>query len=342
LIQYCNTKLEKKLAIITEGGRSFGFGHLTRCISLSKSFEEKGFRSTFYIKGDESCLDITLQKLFIFDWTENEKKLFNSIKLSTLILIDSISITNSLIKKIERLKIPIIFIDDESRRNILNKGFVIDWTVLSDKKKYFLPYKKNVTYILGSKYTPLREEIVQSKINPIRETVQEILITFGGSDIRNLTPKIVQHLSIYFPNIKKNIVIGKGYTNLDEIQKVKDKNTNFIFDVDAKEMAALMYRADIAIASGGQTLYELAKIGLPTIAILVVDNAIDDTLGWNEVGSLINIGWYNDTSLSKQLLLALKKLQNIDQRKVMQNNALEYVSSNGSQLIRDLVLEKIK
>ena len=31
-----------KVFILTEGGKDIGFGHITRCISLSEAFEEKG------------------------------------------------------------------------------------------------------------------------------------------------------------------------------------------------------------------------------------------------------------------------------------------------------------
>ena len=49
--------------------------------------------------------------------------------------------------------------------------------MLSDKKDYFS--KKNVVYLLGSKYTPLKKNIIIPK-NKIRDEIQTIMVTFGG------------------------------------------------------------------------------------------------------------------------------------------------------------------
>jgi UDP-2,4-diacetamido-2,4,6-trideoxy-beta-L-altropyranose hydrolase len=102
-----------------------------------------------------------------------------------------------------------------------------------------------------------------------------------------------------------------------------------------------MQTADIAISAGGQTLYELARIGTPTIAILLVKNAIDDTIGWEEVGSLINIGWWDDPMLVNNLVMAIKKLQDINLRKSMQQKSKDFINPNGAKNLVDNILKEI-
>ena len=325
-----------RLAIITEGGKKFGFGHITRCLSIASAFKKHNYRVTFMVNGDESIADVLKNENYeITNWAYEKLQDYN------ILLVDSMEITDKKLLELERLNNLIIFIDDEKRRNILNKGIVIDWTVSSDKQNYFQPKKESVTYLLGSKYTPLRAEFSTASRNVIRKNLEKIMITFGGADVRNLSPNILKVLSEKFPQIEKKIVIGAGFTNVDAIKPFKDKNTHLIYNADTKTMIKLMQDSDLAIASGGQTLYELARIGTPTIAILLVENAKDDTLGWAEVGSVENIGWYDDAMLSEKLISIIKKLQDYEIRKEMSNKAKEYIPTNGAKFLVDKILEQL-
>lgn len=333
---------KKKLTVITEGGQKFGFGHITRCLSIANTFKQHDYTISFIVNGDESLSSMLHNTNYVYySWLLDSERLLKELSQTSLILIDSMKISNSLILKIQELSIPIIFIDDEKRRNILEKGFVIDWTVLSDKKEYFIPKKENVTYLLGSTYTPLRHEFIDAKQNNIRKKIKRIMITFGGSDIHNLTVPILEALKTNFPQIIKNIIIGPGFQNIQEIQNSKDENTKLIFNADTKKMIETMQNSDLAIASGGQTLYELARIGLPAIAILLVENAKDDTYGWNEVGCVKYIGWYDDKNLFNNLTHTVNILEDKTERLKMQNNAQKYINPNGTKFLVDSILEKL-
>jgi spore coat polysaccharide biosynthesis predicted glycosyltransferase SpsG len=329
----------KTLTVITEGGKEFGFGHITRCLSISRAFEKYSFKTVFIIDADDS-VDSMLKKTkyYSFNWQKEFNKLKSKIKDSTYILIDSMQISDKDILNIQQINKNIIFIDDEKRRNILDFGFVVDWTVLSDEKNYFKQRKQNVTYILGSKFTPLREEFLNTKKNTINKELKSIMITLGGSDVRDLTPDILKILMIMFSKLKKNVVIGAGFTNVDIIKKYQDKNTNLIYNASAKQMAKLMQTSDLAIASGGQTLYELALIGTPCIAILLVDNAKDDTIGWDKVGAVKNIGWWEDDDMLDDLVYAISELKSQEKRQQMQDNGKKYINNNGAKLLVDKIL----
>ena len=332
----------KEIVILTEGGSAFGFGHLVRTKSIAQAFYEIGIQAKFIINGDKSIINLLDDFSFtLLDWDKDLSQLFDILEKTNLILIDSIKISNKLIKKLESLTIKIIFIDDYTRRNILDNGIVIDWTVLSDEKNYFTPKKVGVTYLLGSKYTPLRKEFSHAKENLIKDKITSILVTFGGADVRNLSPKILKFLADYYPEMEKNIVIGAGFHNILEIQKVTDSKTNLIFNADTKMMIKLMQDSDIAIASGGQTLYELARIGTPTIAILLVENAKDDTDGWAKAGTIENIGWYDDEKLFEKLILKINLMQNRQIRQKMQDNGKKYIDSDGAKRLVKKILENI-
>ena len=336
---------DKRLTVITEGGKVFGVGHIIRTLAIADIFVKKGYEVNFIINGDESIREIFKyndMKYTLLNWQENFELLNENIADSSIILLDSMQISDGEIKKLELLGKPIIYIDDEKRRNILDSGFVIDWTVLSDTKNYFNPPKKGVTYLLGSSFTPLREPFTKVLQKSTKDDIHDILVTFGGADVRDLTPKILKTLVDYFPDINKHIVIGASFNNIKSIEKYKDKNTYFIYNANADDMVNLMKKCDISIASGGQTLYELARVGVPTIAILLVDNAKDDTEGWDSVGIVKNIGWYDDESLLSNLVIALKKLKTKDVREDMKIKSKAYISPDGALRLVDTILGRLK
>lgn len=331
--------MSKKIQIITEGGIEFGFGHITRCISLVQGFSD--FKSEFIIHGDRSVLNSLSQyNTKLLNWHEKEEELLLNL-CADIFLIDSLNIRTEHLKKIEELNIPIIFFDDEERKNILNKGYVLDWTILSDEKEFFFPRKENVKYILGAQYTSLRKSFLLSTSSELNKDIKKILVSFGGADVRNLTPKILNFLTCYYPMLEKNIVIGPGFNNIDEIEELKDDNTNLLYNLNENEMCYHMKNSDIAISAGGQTLYELARLGIPTISPLLVENARDDTFGWRDVGFLRYIGMYDDKKLLDNLSKELEYLQSFFRRKEVREKAFKYINLAKESKITNIVLKDL-
>jgi len=233
-----------------------------------------------------------------------------------------------------------VYIDDYHRWNH-SKGIIIDWTIGKDKT--FISNKNNsVSYLFGAKYTPLRKEFWSTKPKNHSKILKNVLITFGGSDIYNMTPKIMNLIKTYFPTIKINVIIGKSFSNISEIISESNVNTKLIYYPNASKMKESMSTSDIAIGSGGQTLYELASVGIPTIAIILVDNQIEDTEGWADKRFLFNVGWYNDKSLEKSIINSLEKLKNYELRVSMGNIGQLHIDGRGAKRIADYTINQLK
>ena len=59
------------------------------------------------------------------------------------------------------------------------------------------------------------------------------------------------------------------------------------------------FNVDLAISASGQTLYELACIGVPTIAIGIIDNQKNNIKNWINQGFIEYAGCWNDESYFK-------------------------------------------
>ena len=62
-----------------------------------------------------------------------------------------------------------------------------------------------------------------------------------------------------------------------------------------------MGQVDLAVSAAGQTLYELAQMGVPTIAIQVADNQKDNIEGWLKAGFIHFAGEWDDAKLVENL-----------------------------------------
>lgn len=325
-----------KIFLITEGNKKIGFGHITRCLSLYQAFIEKGYNPKFIINCDNSVLDLLNNCNYkILNWLKEKIELFNNIDNADIVIIDSYLADIKIYKRVSELaKTPIYF--DDIKRLDYPQGIVINGSIGAKTLNY--SHKKKTTYLLGTKYQPMRKAFWDVQEKEIQENIESIMITFGGNDIRNLTPKILKLFTNKYPDIKKNVIIGNGYTNFNDIEKVKDENTYFHYNLDDIKMKELMLSSDIAISASGQTLQELALIGVPTIVIAIADNQMNICKSWFDNGFIEFAGWWRDKNLIKNISHAIEKLKSKNTRAYKSNIGKSLIDGKGTERIINFVL----
>lgn len=326
-----------KVFILTEGGRNIGFGHITRCTSLYQAFQEKGITPEFIVNGGNSILDLLSDRKYqILNWIEQKDYLFDYIKKADIVIIDSYLAEKDIYDKISDLvKVP-VYLDDNKRINY-PKGIVVNGAIYAKELDY--PPNDGITYLLGTKYTPLRKEFWDVPEKETKENIESVMITLGGDDMRNMTPGVLKLLQNNFPELIKNVVIGKGFKNIREIEDLKDNKTNLIYYPNAEDMKNVMLESDIAISAAGQTTYELARVGTPTIAISVAKNQFDNVKGWVKTGFIEYAGWFEDRNIFSTLKRTIKKIKILDLRKNKHQIGKYFVDGLGSNRLIKIISE---
>lgn len=156
----------------------------------------------------------------------------------------------------------------------------------------------------------------------------------------NVTPKIQKLLNDIYPKLQKKIILTKCFANIPVIEKLRDKNTDLIFEPDAIELIESMQESDIAISAGGQTLYELARVGVPTIGICIVQNQLQNVNGWSKSRLLEYIGWYNDENLLNNLRDAISKITPYKERLTRSEKSRNYINGQGCKRIMNAINSK--
>jgi UDP-2,4-diacetamido-2,4,6-trideoxy-beta-L-altropyranose hydrolase len=295
-----------KVTILTEGSRHIGYGHITRCTSLYQSFEEIGMSCEFIVYGDDTVRSLLTGKNYIFsNWLRNKQLLTEVLSCTDIVLIDSYLADYQLYETAALMVQTAVYFDDDIRLEY-PEGFVLNGAVFAEQMLY--PKMKDTAYLLGAKYTPLRKEFWNGSEKRISDKVKTVMITLGGADTHNLTPRVLNILADIYPGINKKVIIARSFGNIAEIRHFKNNYTQLIYYPDAAEMKQVMLESDVAITSCGQTLYELARIGVPAIGIGTAGNQLQNIKGWRKCGFLEYAGWYNEDDIERRINNCLNRL----------------------------------
>ncbi len=329
-----------RVLILTEGGKGIGFGHITRMLAVYQAFEEAGVRPYMLVKGDNSVGSVLKEARWeILDWINDPASVKERFGKVDILMIDSYLAPREVYEYLSKMaKVPAYY--DDFGRIEYPCGVVINGNIHAEMIDY--PNSSCVNYLLGVKYLPMRREFWDVKRKNIREKIKEILITFGGEDIRNMTPFVLKILTKNFRTYTKTVVLGRGFRNetVKEAKLVSDSRTKFVYYPTAKEMKELMLRTDIAISAAGQTLYELARVGVPTVAVVVAENQRLQAQVFKDKEFLADVFHWDDKELELKLV---ESIHRIEQYEVRADLSLKgRVLVNGGEvkrLIRRLIMK---
>lgn len=153
--------------------------------------------------------------------------------------------------------------------------------------------------LVGPDYFCLRDEFIHLPTREDKNSIDRILLTFGGIDEGDLT---VRCLSVIAPlcetqGIGVDIVTGPGYKNNEKLKNLCESIPSvdiFVAKATAR-ISDYMQRADLAVTSGGRTVLELSALGVPTIVICQNLRETTHTFCTAEHG-IINLGLRTEVS----------------------------------------------
>lgn len=261
LAEYWVNKL--RIIIRVNGGREIGFGHLYRALAIAQNIQSHDI--TFVTNSDH---DYGPGRKFL------EKRNYPILQIES---------DDHFIAQLDVLKPDIVmndildndfeYVDALKKRGI----FVVNFEDLGTGNR-------NANVVINDLYPDIFPQenhwygVEHSILNPNFEMVEprggpdgpvnHILLAYGGSDPCNLTEKALQAISQTGYSGEVTVVIGPGFSNIDEIRSYAERlpgKVNLLKSVD--NMALLMKKADLALTSAGRTVTELMTVGVPTIAM---------------------------------------------------------------------------
>lgn len=330
--------------IFTDAGPEVGYGHLTRCTALYQAFRAKTDQVEIVVEqsawGDEPLTGRGNEPdLKSMNW-RTDPWILAEQPITVTAIFDSFSINQDMVDWISGLPFRQAFIDDWNRLDYTG-GVVIDYTILADRDPRYAGSADDgrVRYLLGSRYIALREAFRDVPETPLRSDMTSLMVTFGGSDVRNLTSPVMARLERDFPGLEKHVIIGGGFRNTDALSGLSGHNVRVHRTPDAEGMKRIMLQVDVAVSAGGQTLNELARVGVPTVAVAVVDNTEHNIRGWQETGFIDYAGLWDDPGTIERISRAIDSMKDIEVRRRRSRAGRRAVDGAGTRRIRDVLME---
>lgn len=263
-------KSEPRIKIFTEGSDTIGFGHLSRCSALYDEAVRQGVSVVLYIQVsdyDFAANSILKNRNYqIVNW-QSVEYLRKNLNKNDFCIVDSYLATIEIYNEIAQISYKALYIDDYGRLDY-PKGIVVNPSLSTEGINY--PRKSDIEYLLGHEYIILRTPFIGQKKRILSPHIKNVLITMGGTDIKNMTEKITQQLAPQFPEIFFKIVSGKNSKELMLLRRFD--NVEVYKNLIDQEMCNMMLQSDFAITATGQTIYELLAMKIPFIAIQTADN----------------------------------------------------------------------
>lgn len=326
-----------KIVILTEGGGNIGFGHLARCSSLASAFSDGEVK--FLVHGDDSAEKfLTGKECQICDWWQDRRRLSQLLEDADCAVVDSYLAPKEIYDEIaDRVKVG-VYLDDDKRIKY-PRGIVLNAAFAASDLGY--EQEAGVSYLFGPEYALLRPEFKSVQKKMISRQLNQIFLSLGGADEHNLTPMILQTLTDKFPDVQKAVIVGALFRNEEEIERSADPMTKLVFAPDAQGMRAVMENSDAAISSGGQTLIELAHLGVPTVSVQTAENQLPNVSGLVDSGFLLDAGGWSEQNLAEKIMESLAVLRSADEREKRSKIGQQLIDGQGPIRVKDKIVELI-
>ena len=302
----CEKLLQRKRIVFrVAGGKEVGMGHIYRCLTLAHEITDH----EIYFVCDEKN-HVAVNKIAGSDYkVETAKKTGIPEKIISLkpdlVINDILNTDKGYVLKLKSEGIKVVNFED--------LGLGASFADLTINELYEDPRIEGNNIKWGNRFLFLRDEFTHARPNKFRGKVNSLLITFGGTDVNNLTLKTLDAIDDFCnsENVHINIVAGQGYLHKNELSNylAKKNSSNIEFISATDTISEIMEKTQIAISSNGRTIYELYHMKIPSIIISQHKRERDHSFAKRENGFL-KLEFHNGKPTGEMILSRLKFLVN--------------------------------
>jgi spore coat polysaccharide biosynthesis predicted glycosyltransferase SpsG len=193
-------------------------------------------------------------------------------------------------------------------------------------------------------FIPLKPEFQELNRQPRtwRAQVQSILITLGGADTYGFSPLVVRALASIPEGISLKVILGPAFRHEAEMTAaLKDlAGRPGVVERNVADMGPYMAEADLAICSGGLTLFEMACVGTPAIVVCGEPFEVGTASRLAALGFGVNLGFGGDCTEAAIRRAVMDLINDGAGRAAMGRRGRELVDGRGAQRSMGAICEK--
>jgi len=346
--------MEINALIRVDGSPNIGSGHLVRCLSIAEYLRSKNINSLFLTRS-QNIVKYILENGLKVKVLENKCSLDNELSIiqnllsknkRNLIVLDvnnyhtfkTIDDYCFYLKNLGEMSVFIVSFEDQKIHPPLSDVVVLPYAGAERLEVD----NENCLYLSGPKYFVLPQIFLKTKPAVIRNKVNNLLVSMGGSDPYNITLKVLNALNKTVIDIRLNIVLG-GFSKITDgmiKHALNHYNGQFSIAKDCNNMAAVISESDMAIIGSGLTKYETASLGLPSIVIsndAYHSSIMDDFVKYDTAIHLGDIDHVNDSQIAEA---TISLTNDLEKRQSMSNAGKVMIDGVGVDRIFSMVIRE--
>lgn len=288
----------------------FGWGHLSRTTTIARRLQHHEILfSDQYLHGP------AIERLHSEGWNVVP----GSVYQPDVVVLDRLDTNVRQVADWVRRGVAVVTLEDEG------SGASIADATINDMYRPHAERAGRHGYYYGFEYVVLRPEFVGMPPFPVKDQIERVLVTFGGTDPAGMTERVATWLAVDDLREKATIVVPPG-------RKVGGLGRDLRV-VERPSMVREMAEADLVITSGGRTLYEAAAVGVP--ALVVLQNERESRHEHLGIGN-INLGL--GTALDgNRFIEAVRSLGAVDLRERLSDDARRGLDGKGAERVAKII-----
>jgi UDP-2,4-diacetamido-2,4,6-trideoxy-beta-L-altropyranose hydrolase len=291
------------LLLRADGGSSIGLGHAMRVIALGEAWIEHGGRASWLVaEAPPSVVEranaagVSIERIRSAPGSaEDAGTLRQRIAAdgASVAVIDGGVFGDAYFDALAPVWGRVAVIDDMALLDRYPVGLVLNQNAHADRASY--PQDAGTTYLLGLDYVLLRGEFRRAEPAPaLPERAGRLLISFGGADPKGMTARAIRAIAgpgAEAERLDVTVVVGPANAAGEAIEQVAAAAPFSVHVVrDVERMTDLMAATDLALVSGGSTVWELARMGVPALVVETAPLEADLARGLGIVGLFERLG----------------------------------------------------
>ncbi|MBG7614034.1 hypothetical protein IWC96_01905 [Brevundimonas sp. BAL450] len=313
------------LLILTEGDRRRGLGHLGRCLGYAEFWRRAGRPVRWIVDGDDAAHAVLGKETVRWEtWRDRTQGL---AARDEVVIVDSYDAAPAALAPLAECAGLTICLDDLERDGY-PPGLVIHTSPGGLERS-----GRAARWLVGPAWQPMAPAFWSvPERSPPREGLGRALVLTGGTDLRGVGPALAGLIRRTLPDCEVHQVLGAG-AGPAPVQPGVVQHRN----VAPEALRDLMLDCDLAVSAAGQTLFQLACCGTPTIMVGVADNQTRHLREWPETGAMTAAGVWNDPTLPDQVVARLTALKSREARAAMSRRGRALVDGQGVARLARLI-----
>jgi UDP-2,4-diacetamido-2,4,6-trideoxy-beta-L-altropyranose hydrolase len=321
----------RQAVFIVAAGAAAGLGHIRRSVAVARMLRERSVASRFLVEGPaDACRVASSHGLEADCWSGDAASAASHARTGNgVFVVDSYAWTSAAVATLRSRHAGRLVVFDDLGDRWLTADMVVNGGAGADRLGYgAMPVGRR---LLGTRYLMLQPEFAAAAAPGVRDRVARVLILGGGGAASGGIVDLARIAAQAYPAAEVAGVVGP-------FAEVPQSSAGVTWYRDPPNLVELMRSADIAVSSAGQTMYELAAIGVPTVAVAAADNQVPGAEGMARSGAIRYAGLSSGEACHRRLFDLLVELGPAAGRQQQRDAARALVDGRGASRVADEML----